>query len=121
MPPISTRRTRQSWLGRGLRVWVVLLLLAGSLLSALGHLNSHGLAAMAVAQHGHAHDDGDGAAAGLDATQAQHNNADHSHEKAHALPGRWAVPMPAGAVRRPLAHPLGPDWIAAGPERPPRG
>ena len=62
VPIEGIRRCRPSTRG------ALLLLLAGSLLSALGHLSSHGLAAMAVAQHGHAHDDGDGDAASRSGT-----------------------------------------------------
>lgn len=105
------------------RIWVLAVMLTGMLISSIGLVNSHGLAALATSQHadsaatdhGHAHDDGhesggDPSVVGdgerLDAPGAHaHHNADHSHDNAQALPAGIAVATPAR-----------PDWRSVDPE-----
>ncbi|MCU0955741.1 MAG: hypothetical protein MUF55_00035 [Hydrogenophaga sp.] len=102
----------------GVRWLVLLVILFGTLVSSVGGMNSHGIAAIASAahaaapgersghdlehghSHGHSHEDEDLAwdttSAGLTADHP-HHGADHSHDKAHAVPGAWAsaaVPLP---------------------------
>lgn len=105
------------------RIWVLAVMLTGMLISSIGWVNSHGLAALAASQHAegaatdheHAHDEGresggEPSAVGnverLDAPGAHaHHNADHSHDNAQALSAGIAV---AKLVR--------PDWRSLDPE-----
>lgn len=115
------------WLALGAHAWVVLVLVLGALVSSLGQVRSHGLAAMAVAQHtdhgdhGHVHetDELEGEVLSGDTGHVHHNHADHSHDKAHALPS--ALPWAALAVPvwRPLTHPLRAGRTVPRLERPP--
>lgn len=76
---------------------VVIALVLGSMLSSIGLVSSHGLAAVAAVQQqdGHSHDElGSMATAHTDGLGHPHHGADHSHEKAHALPGAWLTAAP---------------------------
>jgi hypothetical protein len=95
--------------------WVVLLvILFGTIISSVGGMYSHGIAAIAAVSHvsaassdtehhrshGHAHEDGDGDGEWVEGRHGAsadhpHHGADHSHDKAHALPAAWhsAAPM----------------------------
>jgi hypothetical protein len=113
--------------------WLVLLvILWGTFASSVGGTNSHGIAALAdeihadpglsVAAPGHAHADEDGAWAAHGATADHpHHAADHSHDKAHALPAAWR----ANAPLLPLWFGHTPVWIESVEpsrlERPPMG
>ncbi|MES2889690.1 MAG: hypothetical protein V4739_16980 [Pseudomonadota bacterium] len=121
----------------GMRWLVLLVILFGTLISSVGGVNSHGIAAIAAVSHmspassdtehdhahGHAHEDGEGDLVSGHGASADHphHGADHSHDKAHALPITWSV-----------AVPLLPGWIgqaqlridmaeASRLERPPMG
>lgn len=86
--------------------WLVLLaLIAGTVLAAMGNVKSHGLAELvAVHQHAHSHEDDSHHPPSDVNTTADHTHhgADHSHDKAHALPHAWACMA---------AQP--PDWVNA--------
>lgn len=118
---------RRPWWVVGLRVWVLAILMLGTLASSLGQLSSHGIAAMATFQHdeevehGHAHEDDVSLASPThDApTHVHHNSADHSHDKAHALPAQLALAQTATPVWRALAHPLAPGRLVFRLDRPP--
>lgn len=113
--------------------WLVLLVFKfGAVVSAMGGIYSHGIAAIMAADqatptspshdHARAPDDGEWPNAGRDATvDHPHHGADHSHDKAHDLPAAWIAAVPQlhawlGRVR---------PWIGAGPasrlEGPPMG
>lgn len=94
----------------GMRWLVLVVILFGTILSAMGGTSSHGLAAMAVAlqvapssatePHGHGHEDLGGELAMVDSnagTDHPHHESDHSHDKAHALSVAWrtATPQPS--------------------------
>lgn len=87
--------------------WLVLLaLLVGSVMASMGNVTSHGLAALAaVHQDAHTHqEDADTShPSGTNtATDHAHHGADHSHDKAHALPQAWT----SGAAQPP-------SWLSA--------
>jgi hypothetical protein len=85
--------------------------LLGTVISSVGNMNSHGIAAIASVghadsagsdtehdrAHGHAHEGGSSKwvigshGAGAD---HPHHGADHSHDKAHSLPITWDVAAP---------------------------
>ena len=113
---------RPTGLTRGLWWLVLLALVVGTVLAAVGNVRSHGLAELAAVHpdaHSHldAHDPSD-----IDtAADHAHHGDDHSHDKAHALPVTWH-----------MAAPLLPEWIgqtrlwiemveASRLERPPMG
>jgi hypothetical protein len=105
---------RPRWLRCGMRLGVLLVILVGTLLSSLGGLHSHGLKTLDVIQHaeategdshGHSHEEADLAL--FDGRSHTHLGADHSHDKAHALPL-----MPAVApVMKPPGKPLVLAWM----------
>ena len=84
---------RPSGLTRGFRLLVLLALVLGTVLTAMGNVKSHGLAELAaVHQDAHLHEDDahDHHLSGVNAAAAHaHHGADHSHDKAHALPQAW--------------------------------
>ena len=107
-----TRSTRPDRAALGMRWLVLLAILFGTIVSSVGGMYSHGIAAIAAVSHvspapsdtdhdhahGHAHEDSDGGwVAGSHGASADHphHGADHSHDKAHALPSAWhtAAPM----------------------------
>ena len=123
--------------------WLVLfVILMGTFISSVGGMNSHGIAAIASVSHvtavatdtahDHAHrhvhshaQEGGGTEWVMESLGASadhpHHGADHSHDKAHALPVTWH-----------MAAPLLPEWIgqtrlwiemveASRLERPPMG
>lgn len=95
---------RPSWAALGMRWLVLAALMFGTILSAIGSMNSHGLAAIGTAlhagssasdgMHGHVHGDRGGEivvsnqSAGSD---HPHHQADHSHDNSHALPIAWST------------------------------
>jgi len=84
---------RPATLTRRLRWLVLLAMVVGTVLAAMGQVKSHGLAELvAVHQDAHAHEDDthDHHPSGIN-TAADHayHGADHSHDKAHALPHAW--------------------------------
>jgi hypothetical protein len=125
MPLLHAFTSFRPWRERGLpdmRIWVLLILLAGRLLSPLGEIHSHGLADIAAADHGHDHDhefESDGVP---DATPGHphHNSADHFHEQAHALPVVMVVALPTAPVWHPLMHLLALNPVITRLDRPPR-
>lgn len=111
--PIARSRI-SPWLVTDARIWVLVVVLAGMLISSIGLVNSHGLSALVSAQHrdesapghGHSHDEeGDGAVADGPLVHA-HHNADHSHDNAQ-------VPSLALASVAPAQ----PDWRIFHPAR----
>jgi hypothetical protein len=89
-----------------MRIYVLVSILIGNLLSSVGALDTHALATLDAVQHtqlehddAHGHSHGDDLLAHYEGTSHSHLGADHSHDKAHALPAtRVAVAAPA------------PDW-----------
>jgi hypothetical protein len=83
--------------------WLVLaVIMFGAILSSIGSMNSHGLAAIGTtlhadsivsdATHGHVHGDRDGEVVDSDQRADRdhpHHQADHSHDSSHALPITW--------------------------------
>ena len=115
----------------GMRWLVLVVFLFGMITSSIGGMKSHGLAAISATlptaagePHGHMHADHGGEPAMVDQSTAvdhPHHGADHSHDKAHALPAVWSSVTPQlpgwwGRVRQ---------WIemiqASRLERPPMG
>lgn len=107
--------------------WLVLMaLIWGTLVSSVGLITSHGLAGLAVADHGVASDDAHGHAHDEDVPVADpagahpHHAADHSHDKAHALPEQLAVAHAASPERIAVAQAWVPGREAGRLDRPPR-
>lgn len=126
MPFSTCHFRRQPWPVMDGRVWVMVVLLLGMLVSSLGHASSHGIAAVVAAQHGgdaahvHSYDDApDAHSPAGEAGHPHHNSADHSHDKAHALPFMPGIHLPVVPVWRPLAHPLDAGWLGFRLDRPP--
>jgi hypothetical protein len=83
--------------------WLILaVIMFGTILSSIGSMNSHGLAAIGTAIHAdvsvsdemhvHAHGDRGGEIAVSDQSAGMdhpHHGADHSHDNSHALPITW--------------------------------
>ncbi len=135
-----TRSMRPDRAALGMRWLVLLVILFGTVVSSVGGMYSHGIAAIAAVSHvsaassetehehshGHAHEDGDSDAEWVVGSQGAsadhpHHGADHSHDKAHALPAELHLAAPVlpawfGHVRL---------WIeivqASRLERPPMG
>ena len=125
----------------GVRWLVLVVILFGTILSSIGGTNSHGLAAIAAPfhgaalslegssgqAHGHAHDDeedGDGGLAVVNpsaAAEHAHHGADHSHDKAHALPAAWRSAAPQLSVWLGHVRPWTEMVQASRLERPPMG
>ena len=97
----------------GMRWLVLVVIMFGTNISSVGGTNSHGLAAIATALHAtafstheshehaleHAHEDeaeeeGIGWVTQSAAADHPHHGADHSHDKAHALPAAWNPAAP---------------------------
>ena len=118
--------------------WLVLVvILFGTIISSIGGTSSHGLAAFQAALHitptsldtsdepVHEHaqeDEGIGwVTQGAGADHPHHHGADHSHDKAHALPVAWRSVAPQLPGWFGLVRP----WIemvqASRLERPPMG
>ncbi|MDO9569775.1 MAG: hypothetical protein Q7J58_10400 [Hydrogenophaga sp.] len=124
----------------GVRWLVLMVILFGTVFSSIGGTNSHGIAVIAASlhatpasvdaqneqAHGHAHGEEEGEGEWMavghgTAPDHPHHGADHSHDKAHALPTAWLsfapqLPDWTGRVR---------PWIemvqASRLERPPMG
>ena len=85
-------------------VWLVLaVIMFGAIISSIGSVNSHGLAAIGTAfhagsntsdgLHGHVHGDRGGETVVSDQSEGAdhpHHQADHSHDNSHALPIVWS-------------------------------
>lgn len=107
--------------------WLVLVaLIWGTLVSSVGLTTSHGLAGLAVADHGVASDDAHGHAHDEDVPVVDpagghpHHAADHSHDKVHALPEQLAVAPAASPERIAVAQALVTGLEADRLDRPPR-
>ena len=119
-------------------VLVVVVIMFGAIISSVGGTSSHGLAAFAAALHvvtpasldtsdEHMHDQALGdegigrLTQGAGADHPHHHGADHSHDKAHALPVAWDSVAPQLPSWFGLVRP----WIemvqASRLERPPMG
>lgn len=111
MSPRLCRSLRPGRAALGVRWLVLLVILFGTFISSLGGTNSHGIAYISASlhaappvshtadahAHGHAHEDVDSALAMGDhvaVADHPHHGADHSHDKAHALPEAWGSPAP---------------------------
>ncbi|MBN9369451.1 hypothetical protein [Hydrogenophaga sp.] len=109
MTSVSAYPSRPRWLSRGMRLGVLLVILLGTLLSALGNLQSHGIQTLGVFQHAesaalddsHGHSHEDESLALFDGLSHTHLGADHSHDKAHALPVMPDVIPAMEALRKP--------------------
>lgn len=118
----------------GVRWLVLAVILFGTILSSIGGTHSHGLAALEATlhvapsssdgSHGHTHEDLGGDLTMVDESAAAdhpHHGADHSHDKAHALPAAWSSSAPQLPGWRGIVRP----WIemvrASRLERPPMG
>ena len=118
----------------GMRWLVLVVIMFGTTISAIGGTNSHGLAAIAATlhaapsfpnePHGHVHEDQGGELAMVDQSAGAdhiHHGTDHSHDKAHVLPVAWSSAAPQLPSWRVLVRP----WIemvqASRLERPPMG
>lgn len=134
MTPRLSRSLRPDRVALSVRWLVVMVILFGTIISSIGGVNSHGIAAIAATlhaappaagtEHGHAHDEGDSElTAGTHGASADHphHGADHSHDKAHALPSLWSVAPPLLPAWFERVRP----WIemvqASRLERPPMG
>lgn len=138
MTPRQTRSARHDRAALCLRWLVLLVILMGTFISSVGGMNSHGIAALAAVSHvapgsaetehdhahGHSHDDGD-SEWGLGSHGANadhpHHGADHSHDKAHALPAAWHAATPALPVWFGHVRPWTEMVQASRLERPPMG
>jgi hypothetical protein len=102
-----SRSLRPNRAALGARWLVMVVILFGALVSSIGSTSSHGLAAIAAVlhvapsssneSHGHTHEDlgGELAVANESASADHHHHgADHSHDKAHALPAAWHSAAP---------------------------
>ena len=91
--------------------WLVMVvILFATIISSIGRTGSHGLAAFPAAlhvtvasldtthEHAHEHAHGDEGIGGVTqragADHPHHHGADHSHDKAHALPVAWSSAAP---------------------------
>ena len=118
----------------GMRWLVLVVIMFGTIISSIGSTSSHGLAAISATlhaapsspdeQHGHVHEDQGGELALVDQSAGAdhfHHGADHSHDKAHALPVAWGSTSPQLPGWRVVVRP----WIemiqASRLERPPMG
>jgi hypothetical protein len=137
MSPRFACLLRPDRVAMGIRWLVLMVILFGALISSVGSMNSHGIAAIAAAVHAdpvfqddthdHAHsdahedDDGDLVLGHGASSDHPHHGADHSHDKAHALPAAWRAATPPLPV---WFGDVGP-WIesvqASRLERPPMG
>lgn len=107
--------------------WLVLMaLIWGTLVSSVGLTTSHGLTGLAVTDHGVASGDAHGHAHDEDVQVADpagghpHHDADHFHDKAHALPEQLAVAPAASPERIAVAQAWVPGLEAGRLDRPPR-
>ena len=93
-------------------LWLmVLVILFGTIVSSVGGMYSHGIAAIAAVKqvsatasdsehdhaHSHAREDGDGQRVEVShgaSAEHPHHGADHSHDKVHAPPVTWTVAAP---------------------------
>jgi hypothetical protein len=129
-----SRSLRPNRAALGVRWLVLVTIMFGALISSIGSTSSHGLAAIAAVlhvapsfsdeSHGHSHEDLGGELAMVDASASadhHHHGADHSHDKAHALPLAWRSAAPQPPSWWLLVKP----WIemvqASRLERPPMG
>lgn len=114
----------------GMRWLVLVVIMFGTIISSIGSTSSHGLAAISATLHAapsspgesheHVHEDEDIAMVNQGAdTDHPHHGADHSHDKAHALPVAWGSASPQLPSWRVVVRP----WIemiqASRLERPP--
>lgn len=138
MTPHISHSLRPDRAALGMRWLVLVVILFGTVISSVGGMNSHGIAAIAAVihatptssdasrelVHGHTHEDADGKLVAVSESATgdhPHHGVDHSHDKAHALPAalhsaRQQLPERFGFVR---------PWIemvqASRLERPPMG
>jgi len=118
----------------GVRWLVLVVIMFGTIIFSIGSTSSHGLAVIAAAHHvapfssdeshGHVHEVGGGEVAMVNQSAGAdhpHHGADHSHDKAHALPVAWTSAAPQLPAWWGLVRP----WIemvqASRLERPPMG
>ena len=117
-PRSPNRSVCPTRLGRAVRVWVMMAMLVGTLISSLGVMNTHALAVLDAlgaadmardSDHDHEHEHGrshdNGGLANGDETAHTHLGSDHTHDKAHALPGlpKWSGTDTPDWTRRAVA------------------
>lgn len=99
----------------GMRWLVLVVIMFGTIISSVGGMNSHGIAAITAVLHstpmtldvepdeehghvhGHVHEAADGGLSMGSSSAAgdhPHHGVDHSHDKAHALPTTWSMATP---------------------------
>ncbi|MDP3172064.1 MAG: hypothetical protein Q8M91_17165 [Polaromonas sp.] len=111
-----------------------MVILFGTIISSIGGTGSHGLAVIAAAHHvapfssdeshGHVHEDSGGELAMVNQSAGAdhpHHGADHSHDKAHALPVAWSSAAPQLPGWWGLVQPRIEMVQASRLERPPMG
>lgn len=102
----------------GLCALILLGMLFGAIVSSMGGVTSHGLAAFAATQHnvdgisvdvhGHSHEDDDAKPAFSDAgADHPHHGADHSHDKSHVPSSAITIAISMAASRPATARP----WV----------
>lgn len=112
LPPVRSRFS--PWLVTDARIWLLVVVLAGMLVSSIGFVNSHGLAPLAAAQHGdetaqghgHPHHEESDATVAETSLSHTHHSTDHSHDNAQ---------VPPVALR--MVAPSPPDWRKFTPAR----
>ena len=100
---------RPHWAALGMGWLVLVVIMFGTIISSIGGTSSHGLAAFPAAlhvtptssdtslDHAHEHTHEDGGIGGVTQSAGSnhhHHGADHSHDKAHALPVAWSSAAP---------------------------
>lgn len=134
MTPRHAYPSRPSRASRCLCWLALLVVLLGSIVSSIGAINSHGVAAMTATlhesgsaagdSHGHVHeDDDDGLLSAVQGATGEHphHGTDHSHDKAQALPAAWGPPLQVLPARIAFAQPWTERIRASRLERPPMG
>lgn len=140
MTPIQPSSMRPSRPALGMRWLVLVVILFGTLISSVGSMNSHGLAALVAGfhdapsmestsheherDHDHSHeveDDELEMMGHVAPPDHPHHGADHSHDKAHALPAAWETTSPLLPVWIGVVRPWAELVQVSRLERPPMG
>lgn len=110
-----------------MRIYVLVSILIGNLLSSVGALDTHALATLDAVQHAllkhddaHGHSHGDDLLALYEGTSHSHLGADHSHDKAHALPTMLVAAVAAVPYWKPRSAIWTERLTAHRLERPPK-
>lgn len=125
---------RPSLAALGMRWLVLAVLMVGTIISSIGSMNSHGLAAIETTRHaesfatdkahGHVHGDREIELAISDLSAGAdhpHHEADHSHDNSHALSITWGSAATLLRSWQLLVRPWTKMVQASRLERPPMG